>query len=51
MEAGLALCGPQHCGVMNDLMGGEVSFVLCLCRCIQAFMIRRDADGYIDLLI
>lgn len=28
MEAGLALCGPQHCRVMNDLTAGEVSSVL-----------------------
>lgn len=28
VEAGLALCGPQHCRVMNDLTAGEVSSVL-----------------------
>lgn len=27
-EAGLVLCGPQHCRVMNDLTAGEVSSVL-----------------------
>lgn len=28
VEAGLVLCGPKHCRVMNDLMAGEVSSVL-----------------------
>lgn len=29
-EGALALCGPQHCRVMNDLMAAEVSFILQL---------------------
>lgn len=38
VEAGLALCGPQHCRVINDLMAGEVSSFLqlsSLCRYLQ----------------
>lgn len=42
VEAGLALCGPQHCRVMNDLMAGEVSSVLTLSRCTQAFITHRS---------
>lgn len=35
VEAGLALCGPQHCRVVKDLIAGEVSSVLNPSTCIR----------------
>lgn len=39
VEAGLALCGPQHCRVLKNLIAGEVSAVLKPSTCTQAEVI------------
>lgn len=39
VKAGLALCGPQHCRVMNDLKAVEVSSALKLSRSAQTRVI------------